>query len=289
MTNPAAGTALGPIVIVATEQYLPAEKRLLDDPLAAQMLTGSGRAFVNLARWRPVRESLIGLSEMSAPGITGSVLCRKRYIADRLAQALPATDAVVILGAGLDTTGARVTEHSAVPVFEVDLPENIAAKEARLRAALGRVPDSLHLVRVDFERQSVEAELRAAGFQPERRVFFVWEAVTQYLEIEAVRATLGFMQKAAPGSGLVFTFVRQDFMDGTNRYGAENLYQGFRVKQRLWRFGLGPEQVAPFLAEFGWNEVEQMGPEAFTQRYISPLGRALRVSGLERSVYAERN
>lgn len=70
MTNPAAATALGPMVIVATEQYLPAADRLLDDPLAAQMLTGSGRAFVNLARWRPVREALIGLSEMSAPRIT---------------------------------------------------------------------------------------------------------------------------------------------------------------------------------------------------------------------------
>lgn len=289
MTNPAAATALGPMVIVATEQYLPAADRLLDDPLAAQMLTGSGRAFVNLARWRPVREALIGLSEMSAPGITGSVLCRKRYVADRLAQALPSADAVVILGAGLDTTGARITERSAVPVFEVDLPENIAAKEARLQAVLGRIPESLHLVSVDFERQSLEGELRAAGLRPEGRIFYVWEAVTQYLEVEAVRATLAFMQKAAPGSGLVFTFVRQDFMDGTNRYGAENLYQNFRVKQRLWRFGLSPEQVAPFLAEFGWREVEQMGPEAFTRRYLTPVGRVLKVSGLERSVYAERS
>lgn len=288
MTNPAAGTALGPMVIVATEQYLPVEKRVLDDPLAAQMLTGSGRAFVNLARWRPVRETLIGLSEMSAPGITGSVLCRKRYVADRLAQAISSVDAVVILGAGLDTTGARLTQRGALPVFEVDLPENIAVKETRLQAALGRVPDSLHLVRVDFEHQSLETELRAAGLQAEGRVFFIWEAVTQYLEAEAVRATLAFMRKAASGSRLVFTFVRQDFMDGTNRYGAENLYQNFRVKQRLWRFGLSPEQVAPFLAEFGWSEVEQMGPESFTERYSAPLGRALKVSGLERSVYAER-
>ena len=77
-------------------------------------------------------------------------------------------------------------------------------------------------------------------------------------------------------------------LDGTNRYGAENLYQNFRVKQRLWRFGLSPEQVAPFLAEFGWREVEQMGPREFGERYIAPLGRALKVSGLERSVYAER-
>ena len=37
-------------------------------------------------------------------------------------------------------------------VFEVDLPENIAAKRAKLQHVFGRVPENVMLVPIDFDR-----------------------------------------------------------------------------------------------------------------------------------------
>jgi O-methyltransferase involved in polyketide biosynthesis len=112
--------------------------------------------------------------------------------------------------------------------------------------------------------------------------------VTQYLTDEGVRATFGALAKAASGSRLVFTYVRSDFLDGRCLYGAERAYQECKIKRELWRFGLAPEEVGSLLAEYGWEEIEQMGAAEFHARYVKPTGRALSVSEIERSVHAEK-
>jgi methyltransferase (TIGR00027 family) len=288
MAHPVAETAVGPMTIVAVEQYEPDAQRLVHDDLAYYFLPSGVQRIVRLARWRSMRNLLIGVTEKTAHGIWGSMLCRKRCIDDRLREAAPDIDAVVILGAGLDTRAYRLEVLTQLPVFEVDLPENIAFKQARLRELHQQRPASLQLVPVDFERQDLESALVKQGFRTTGRTFFIWEAVTQYLTEGAVRATFGFLAKAPSGSRLVFTYVRQDFLDGVNLYGAAPTYKRFRLRQQLWQFGLAPERVAPFLAEYGWNEVEQAGAEEYTRRYVAPSGRALPISELERSVYAEK-
>jgi methyltransferase (TIGR00027 family) len=276
------------MTIVAAEQYSNAGHRLVHDELAYRFLPGGVQWIVRLTRWRWARNLLIKLTEKTAHGIWGSVLCRKRYIDDKLQEASGAIDAVVILGAGLDTRAYRMAERGTLPVFEVDLPENIAYKRTRVQELLGQLPASVQLVSIDFERQNLETILADHGYRGGLRTFFVWEAVTQYLTEGSVRKTFDFLAKAASGSRLVFTYVRQDFMDGVNLYGAALAYQRFRVKQRVWRFGMVPEQVAAFLDAYGWREVEQMGGQDFAARYIRPSGHEMPVSELERSVYAEK-
>ena len=94
------------------------------------------------------------------------------------------------------------------------------------------------------------------------RTLFIWEGVTQYLTEDAVRATLGALQAAPAGSRLVFTYVRRDFIDGVNMYGAAMLYKRFRQRQQVWKFGLNPDEVAGFIAEYGWQLVEQTVPSS---------------------------
>jgi methyltransferase (TIGR00027 family) len=120
------------------------------------------------------------------------------------------------------------------------------------------------------------------------RTFYVWEAVTQYLTEPAVRKTMEHLAGAAPGSGLAFTFVRKDFLSGQTMYGAQPAYQDFVVKRKLWQFGLHPEEVAAFLAEYGWRESEQVGPDEYDARYLQPAGPQMTTSEIERAVYAER-
>lgn len=95
-----------------------------------------------------------------------------------------------------------------------------------------------------------------------------------------------FLAQAAAGSRLLFTYVRKDFIDGVNLYGAGPTYQRFRVKQPLWHVGLEPGRVAALLSEYGWQELEQLGSTEFAARYVRPSGRALPVSEIERVVSA---
>src|ERR1700761_19001 len=286
--NPAAQTAFGPMVLAAVEQNEPPGRRLVDDDLAYLFLPAGLRWLVAATRWAPLRRLMIRGSEFTGPGLWANLACRKRFIADKLLDALGSIDAVVILGAGLDSRAYLLTRQVRIPVFEVDLPINIARKAETGRRLLGGPPLSVRLVALDLERDDLLTALAEHGYHTEYRAFFICEGVTQYLSEATVRRTLEGLRAAAPGSRLVFTYVRRDFIDGTNRYGTRTLYRNVRQRKQLWRFGLEPEDVAGFVGEYGWRLVEQAGPDELVQRYIEPTGRKLKASQLEWSAYAEK-
>jgi methyltransferase (TIGR00027 family) len=283
-----AQTAFGPMVLAAVEHNEPPGRRLVDDDLAELFLPASLRWLVTATRWAPARRLMVRGSEYTGPGLWANLACRKHFIADKLDEALGDIDAVVILGAGLDTRPYRLTRQVRIPVFEVDLPVNIARKAETVRRVLGGPPLSVRLVALDFERDDLLTSLAEHGYHTDYRAFFICEGVTQYLTEDGVRRTLEGLRAAAPGSRLVFTYVRKDFIDGTNRYGSRTLYRNVRQRHQLWHFGLQPEEVGEFIAEYGWRLVEQAGPDEFVQRYVEPTGRKLKASQLEWSAYAEK-
>ncbi|MFB1299378.1 SAM-dependent methyltransferase [Mycobacterium sp. pW049] len=286
--NAAAQTAFGPMALAAIEHNEPPARRLVDDDLAESFLPNRFRLLVRATRSEALRRAVVSAIDRSGPGLWASIACRKRYIDERLSDPLNDTDTVVILGAGLDTRACRIARHSDMPVFEVDQQVNSELKAAVLQRALGSVPPSVHLVPVDFEHDPLIPTLEEHGYRRDRPTFFIWEGVTQYLTPEAVRATLAQLRDAAPGSRLVFTYIRQDFIDGTNLYGAESVYRKFRKRRQVWKSGLVPEEVAELLAEYGWRLLEQAGPSYFRDTYIRPTGRDVAASAVEWTVMADR-
>lgn len=286
--NGPAQTAFGPMVLAAVEQYEAPERRLVDDDLALAFLPAGLRGLVKATRLATLRRLMIGATERAGQGLWANLACRKRFIDETLDDALPDIDAVVILGAGMDTRPYRLARRSDVPVYEVDLPVNIERKKAAVRRVLGEAPASVRLVPVDFERDDLAAELTRAGHRSGDRAFFVWEGVTQYLTADAVHATFEYLRSAAPSSRLVFTYVRRDFIEGTNLYGARSAYRRFREKQQLWKFGLETDDIAAFVAQYGWRLIEQAGPDYFLRHYVEPSGRKLTASQLEWTAYAEK-
>jgi methyltransferase (TIGR00027 family) len=286
--NAAAQTAFGPMVLAAVEQNEPAGRRLVDDDLAELFLPAPLRWLVAATRLTPVRRMMVRGSEWTGPGLWANLACRKRFIADKLTEAFDGINAVVVLGAGLDTRGYLLTRQVRIPVFEADLPVNIARKANTVRRVMGQPPLSVRLVALDFERDDLLTALAEHGYHTDYRAFFICEGVTQYLSEAGVRRMLEGLRAVAPGSRLVFTYVRRDFIDGTNRYGTRTLYRTVRQRKQLWQFGLEPDEVAGFIAEYGWRLVEQAGPDELVARYVEPTGRTLRASGLEWSAYAEK-
>lgn len=286
--NLAARTAFNPIVQVAIEQYEPPDGRLVDDELASSILPAGQRAVVRAMRWPFLRRITTSMGERVVPGSWTIITCRKRYIDDKLDTALQDIDAVVILGAGMDTRGLRLARRSDIPVFEVDLPVNVERKKAAIERAIGAPVHSVHLVPLDFERDDLIGTLTGHGYRADARTFFIWEGVTQYLSEAAVSSTMGALRSAPAGSRLVFTYVQRDFIDGRNMYDSALLYKRFVRRQQLWHFGLDPTDVAAFVDDFGWRLIEQAGPDYYLRNYIQPAGRDLTASDLEWAAYAEK-
>ena len=287
MSKAAAKTGIMPTALVAVEQSFPRSERVIDDSLAIRMLPFGAVMFVRLLKLRWIRDWLIGLSEKSNPGIWGGLLCRKRYIDEKVEASRNEIEALVSLGAGFDARPFRLPALSGLPTWEVDQRENIEAKQKRLRKALGAVPANVRLVTVDFDRDDLRAVLETQGYSASKRTFFVWEAVTQYLTEQGVRATFHWLAKAAPGSRIAFTYVRKSFLTGKALYGWESGYKRF-VATKIWLFGMEPEDCAPLLHAYGWRVLEDLGYDELAARCIQPTGRQMTSTPVERMVYAEK-
>jgi methyltransferase (TIGR00027 family) len=288
MTKAAAQTGLSPTALVAIEQFFPEDQRLIEDPWAYRILPLWARVFLFLMRLDPVRNWMIRTSEKAYPGIWSGLMCRKRYIDDTLLGSVTQIDEVVNLGAGFDTRALRLPALAALRVWEIDQPETVRTKQRRLQKLFDAVPDHIRLVPVDFDHEDPGSVLAANGYLAGRRTFFIWEAVTQYLTDAGIRETFRFLASAAPGSRLVFTYVRRDFLDGKMVYGADTLYEKFVVKDRLWIFGMDPASWPAFLEQYGWHLMEDVSYEELAERYVKPTVRVLASSPIERIVYAEK-
>ncbi len=288
MAETSASTAYGVMSQIALEQYQP--HRIVDDAYAAQMLPGYAQVLLRLMSPRPLHQAMSSLFESIAPGVLTGILCRKRYVDDQVLAALKAgVQTVVILGAGLDTLAYRLPELASARVYEVDFPQTITYKSERLRAIFGSIPAHVTLTPIDFETQKLETVLTAQGYSFEPPTLFIWEGVTQYLSEAAVRATLQSLTQAAPASRLVFTYVRQSFIDGSDKLRLDSFYKRMRSgSDPLWKFGLDPAAVADFIRSYGWTVVEQAGAAEWRERYVLPAGRSEPITELERIVSAEK-
>lgn len=272
------------------ELYYPEDKSLFDDRLGFRLLPFGWRVFLRWAYLPGLRSAVLASRERRMPGTLGAILCRTHYIDDVLRRSLETgIEQVVILGAGFDSRAYRIAGMDRVQVFEVDLPGSRARKQRRLEAVLGAIPENVTLVGIDFDRDDLGSALNAAGFQAGKRTLFIWEGVTQYITAEAVSDTLEFVSDVGgAGSGVVFTYVRQGIIDGTDRpewFGA--LLSFARRVGSPFVFGLDPDELAPYLAERGLTLVDDVGAAAYRERYLEPLGRELRVFDGERVAFAE--
>jgi len=288
MTRAAGRTSSGPTATVAMEQAFPPGQRIVDDDLAYPILPKAMRAIAWLFRPAFMRDWMVRYSEKAGPGAWGGLMCRKRYIDEKLIESADQIEAVVNLGAGYDTRAYRLTELANLHVWEVDQPHNIDAKRARLQALFGEVPAHVTLVPIDFDRQELAATLAAHGYSAEMRTFFILEGVTQYLTQAGIDATFGLLANAAPGSRLAFTYSPKDFLDGVDLHGQPLLYKRYVVHAKLWLWGLDPERASEFLAQYGWRLAEHPTYEELGQRYVKPTGRDLASMSIERMAYAEK-
>lgn len=287
MTEAAAKTGPGTIFLVAVEQTFPEDERIVDDELAYKIMPLMYRLFVWIMRIGFIRDWMIGYSEKTDPGVWGGLLVRKRYINDKLNQTSGQVDGVVNLGAGFDSRVYSLDSISKLPAWELDQIEIIKAKKKRLTRIFGSIPENVELVEIDFDHEDVEEVLKKHSYTKDKRIFFIWEGVTQYLEEESVKEMFDFLSHAESGSKICFTYVFKDFIEGKYIYGLDDLYKNM-VKTGTWIFGMEPEEWPQFLESYGWKMLEEMGAEEASEMYVKPTGRLFKTTPIERIIFAEK-
>ena len=286
MAKEATKTGAIPTALIAIEQYFPKKERIVEDYLAYQILP-TGRAFLWLMRPKLLRAWMVRAIEKYFPGLWSGIMCRKRYIDEKLIDSLNQIDVVVNLGTGFDTRTYRLPALSGIPVWELDQLKNIEHKQTRLFKIFGKIPSHVKLVAIDFDHEDLDSVMETYGYSTDIRTFFIWEAVTQFLTEKGIKTTFDFLAKAASGSRLAFTYILKDFLDGRAMYSWEKGYEKY-VENKIWIFGMEPDAWPDFLKKYGWRIIEDTGYEEMSEKYVKPTGRILASTSIERMVYAEK-
>ena len=273
-------TALGAATCRLIEQYQPEGTRLFNDPVV-KVLVGSLIRF--LMQFASMRNFTIKQTDAVGAGIYGAQICRTRYIDDAVQAALAkGIGQLVILGAGFDTRPYRLPGMERVKVFEVDLSAVQEDKKKKLQKYLGRLPENVIFIPIDFDTQTVEAVFAGTTFDISKPAVFIWEGVTQYISEEAVRQTLTFVGKSASGSIIVFTYVLKSIIERRSDIPGADHMMDLVAKQAPWIFGLEPSEVPDFLRTFHLDLIEDVGNADYQERYLQSLKRDLVVSEGER-------
>ena len=229
------------------------------DPLAVPILGDKYAEELRRIPMQPERGFAIGLRSF--------LVARSRYAEENLAQAVDAgVRQYVLLGAGLDTFGCR-NPYDGLRVFEVDHP----ATQAWKRELLGRsgipVPESLTFAPVDFESQTLAAQLSAAGFNFDAPACFAWLGVVPYLTLEAFRATLAFISERPAGSGVTLDYGQpREALPLLERMAHDALTARVQLAGEPFRLFFTPAQMAVELA--GFRKIEDLGAAEINARYF---------------------
>jgi methyltransferase (TIGR00027 family) len=217
-----ADTAFSIAVVRAEEGARPDGERLFVDPYASAFVAAGAHAAESTQRF------------LELPFFRDGVRLRTRYLDDCVRDGLAAgLEQVVLLGAGFDARGLRMTEIEArhATVFEVDTPYQLERKRRVLAGAGVKVPAHVRYVPFDFDSADLESELRGAlemaGFRGGAGAMFVWEGVIGYIDDAAIDRSLRFMvSTGGPRSRVAFTFVDEAHL-GQERMDARTQRCGF--------------------------------------------------------------
>jgi methyltransferase (TIGR00027 family) len=257
-------TAEGMALLRAIEARKPESERICYDPLASALVPGFSVILSKL-----VIDS--GLYERMAPGTVAFITARERYIDDFLIACLrEGLDQVVILGAGFDTRAYRIVGIEKTHVFEVDHPDTQEVKLKRLVKALGKLPDHVTFVPVDFNTESLGERLLASGYNEKGKTLFIWQGVVVYLTAQGVDSTLDFIANhSGKGSAVIFDYFYNEALRDTSRPEVRLMWKAARVTGEGYLFGIDQGQVGPFLVQRGFCDViNATGPD-LKQRYFT--------------------
>ena len=277
-------TGMGVAYVRATGSLYPKEKRLFEDPYSEKLLSPLYKFFIFLQHSPRINDAIVKLKDM------GWFFCRFRYIDDVLKDSIEKKEieTVVNLGAGMDCRAYYIPGVENIRYFEVDYPSVVETKKAKMKKILGKLPNHVVYVPVDFEKQSLDTELKKAGYDLKSKTLFILEGVTQYISKEANDNTMKYVAQAAPGSNIVFTYILKSFIEGKNIHkDIKTMYKSVVKRYKLWIYGLDPKDMSDYLSKYNLSLIEDIGSREMKERYMKKVNLGLDVFEIERIALAK--
>ena len=240
----------------AFELTLPPDKRIVTD------------------RYAPYYAGKVGMDMVKAmhvinPSIRKGIVLRARYFDDYARGCIEdGYTQIVLLGAGYDSRFLRLEEFHHVRIFELDLESTQVIKKALTRRLMGRLPEYVTYVPIDFSKGTLIPTLLKAGFVRSRRTLFIWEGVTLFLNLDIIAETLGSLAELGPHNRVIFDFIPTELIDDETDYKGNRrlLHLCASINEPL-TFGSQPEYMRELMSRLGYGDVSIVGlPEAY-RRY----------------------
>ena len=282
MKNKSGNTAFGAAAVRLIEQYEPEGKRLFNDPVIYH-LTHSLLRLILKSKF--MRNYYIHLSNKIIPGIIGGQICRSKFIDDKTSRVLNDVQQILILGAGLDTRPYRLDGIDQKIIFEIDLPNIQKFKKQKLIKYLGKLPEMIHYVPIDFNKMKTETVLNNTTFNYDKRTLVILEAVIQYINNDAVNEVFNFISKLSNNSYLLFTYILRDVIERKTEV-AKKLMDWSEKHYCPFLFGINQSEIASFLQNYNLETVEDVGSEFYQDKYLKPLNRDILTLEGERTNFA---
>jgi len=264
--------------------------RLFQDPFARGLLRPVWRAIVDLLSIPGIGAAILAMHERQLPGVLGNLLCRTRFIDDKLLAALSeGFTQIVILGSGLDSRAYRIPGIQSARVFEIDRRAVHFWKNERIQRLLGSCPDHVTRIECDLLIDNLVDDMKAAGLQHSLRTFFIWEGVSQYLTADAVDAVVRFVADAESGSRIVFTYIDRDVINSPSTHNDQDRRVVSFVTNagEVWKFGFNPVELPNYLGSHGLRMLEHLGVAEYRKMFLEPLDRSMSLYEKEFAVVAE--
>jgi methyltransferase (TIGR00027 family) len=233
--------------------------RIFKDPLAVRILGDDAENAIRDAEQHPSRR-----------GMRHFIAVRTRFAEDALPAAVEkGVRQLVVLGAGLDTYAYRSTLLDRLRIFEVDHPATQGWKRERLEEADIAIPVSVTFTPIDFEHETLDAGLSAAGFDVSLQTFFFWLGVVPYLAEEAVWSTIEFVSGLPNAAHIVFDYsdppasLTPEWRERHDKRAAHVAELG-----EPWRTYFEADQLHSGLLAMGFTEIEDLGPRQIAARFF---------------------
>jgi methyltransferase (TIGR00027 family) len=254
----------------ALETKRPARKRLFTDPFAVAFLDTKLQLVTRFIPVPGFHQYVYHTIQRKIPGALSSGIARTKYIDDLVQRSVQqGIQQVIILGAGFDTRALRLNCLQHIPVIEIDHPNTAALKMKVLTQKLGALPGNVRYLQIDFNKQSLDELAATHSIDFLKPALFIWEGVTNYLIKEAIDSTFAFVQRFAPGSGIIFTYVHQRVLDEPAAFvGGEKLLHDLEAIEERWTVGFYPHELPAYLQTFGLTLTEDKGADEYRHQYL---------------------
>jgi methyltransferase (TIGR00027 family) len=258
------------------------------DWVAPKLLPAKMQPLVRMGITRRILRRVMG-----PQGVYEWVIARTRYIDKALSRACSeGFTQVLVFGAGFDSRGVRFSaELKGITLFELDAPTTQKMKIEQFQVRGVQVPPNVVLVPIDFEKDSVEEKLKAAGYRWNQKTLVILEGVLQYLNPQAVDATFTTIRAiVGAGSRITFDHAYAAVLRGEgSAYGQDRMIKGVSRFGESWQFGLDESDLPGFLEKHRLVLADKKSPKELEELNFKGPDGVLRgrINGTQGIVTAE--